>query len=46
MSFNLAPGFRSAQAVDAIKEIERESNLPASIVTGFQGGGAGVPGFA
>jgi HAE1 family hydrophobic/amphiphilic exporter-1 len=37
ISFNLAPGFSLGQAVDAIKNIERESNLPASIVTGFQG---------
>ncbi|MDC7786974.1 efflux RND transporter permease subunit [Rhodoplanes sp. TEM] len=37
ISFNLAPGFSLGQAVDAIREIERESNLPASIATGFQG---------
>src|SRR5437588_1801872 len=37
ISFNLAPGFSLGQAVDAIKRIERESNLPASVVTGFQG---------
>jgi HAE1 family hydrophobic/amphiphilic exporter-1 len=37
ISFNLAPGFSLGQAVDAIKQIERESNLPASIATGFQG---------
>ena len=37
ISFNLAPGFSLGAAVDAIKQIERESNLPASIVTGFQG---------
>ncbi len=37
ISFNLAPGFSLGQAVDAIHKIERESNLPASIVTGFEG---------
>src|SRR5207344_315668 len=33
----LVPGFSLGQAVDAIHKIERESNLPASIVTGFEG---------
>ena len=37
ISFNLRRAFRSAQAVDAISEIERESGLPATIITGFQG---------
>jgi HAE1 family hydrophobic/amphiphilic exporter-1 len=37
ISFNLAPGFSLGQAVDAIKQIEHESNLPATIVSGFQG---------
>ncbi|MET0879233.1 MAG: efflux RND transporter permease subunit [Tardiphaga sp.] len=37
ISFNLSPGFSLGQAVDAIKKIERESNLPASISTNFQG---------
>ncbi|EJW12206.1 RND multidrug efflux transporter [Rhodovulum sp. PH10] len=37
ISFNLAPGFSLGQAVDAVTAIERESNLPASISTGFQG---------
>ena len=37
ISFNLSPGFSLGQAVDAIKKIERESNLPASIATNFQG---------
>jgi HAE1 family hydrophobic/amphiphilic exporter-1 len=37
ISFNLAPGFSLGQAVDAIKRIERESNLPASVASGFQG---------
>src|SRR5437016_4782910 len=40
ISFNLAPGFSLGQAVDAIKEVEREARLPASIVTGFQGSAA------
>jgi len=37
ISFNLGPGASLGQAVDAIQEIERNSNLPASISTGFQG---------
>ena len=38
ISFNLVPGFSLGQAVDAIKQIERDSNLPASISASFQGG--------
>ncbi len=37
ISFNLAPGYSLGQAVDAIQQIERESRLPATVVTGFQG---------
>ena len=37
ISFNLAPGYSLGQAVDAIKEIERESRLPITVSTGFQG---------
>ena len=37
ISFNLSPGFSLGQAVDAIKKIERESNVPATIATNFQG---------
>jgi HAE1 family hydrophobic/amphiphilic exporter-1 len=37
ITFNLAPGYVIGQATDAIKQIERDSNLPASISTGFQG---------
>jgi HAE1 family hydrophobic/amphiphilic exporter-1 len=37
ISFNLAPGFALGAAVDAIREIEQDSHLPASIVSGFQG---------
>jgi len=37
ISFNLAPGYSLGQAVDAIKEIEREFRLPITISTGFQG---------
>src|SRR5437588_5243603 len=40
ISFNLAPGFSLGQAVDAIKEVEREARIPASITTGFQGAAA------
>jgi len=37
ISFNLRPGVALGEAVQAIQEIERQSNLPASITTGFQG---------
>jgi hydrophobic/amphiphilic exporter-1 (mainly G- bacteria), HAE1 family len=37
ISFNLAPGYAVGAAVDAIRQIEDESHLPASIVSGFQG---------
>jgi HAE1 family hydrophobic/amphiphilic exporter-1 len=37
ISFNLAPGFALGAAVDAIRQIEEETHLPASIVSGFQG---------
>ena len=40
ISFNLTPGFSLGQAVDAIREIEQEARLPASITTGFQGSAA------
>jgi HAE1 family hydrophobic/amphiphilic exporter-1 len=40
ISFNLAPGFSLGQAVDAVKDIEFEARLPASITTGFQGSAA------
>src|SRR5206468_322122 len=37
ISFNLAPGYSLGAAVDRIRQIEQESNLPLSILTGFQG---------
>ncbi len=37
ISFNLAPGFSLGQAVDAIRAIERDSRLPITVNTGFQG---------
>ncbi len=37
ISFNLKPGAALGDAVAAIQEVERQSNLPASITTGFQG---------
>jgi HAE1 family hydrophobic/amphiphilic exporter-1 len=37
ISYNVAPGFSIGQANDAIKRVEQESNLPATITTGFQG---------
>ena len=37
ISFNLAPGFAIGDATAAIRNIERESNVPATVTTGFQG---------
>ncbi len=37
ISFNLAPGTSIGQATEQIQRIERESNLPATITSGFQG---------
>jgi HAE1 family hydrophobic/amphiphilic exporter-1 len=37
ISFNLAPGFSIGQATDAIHQIERDANIPASVSVGFQG---------
>ncbi|HLW91697.1 MAG TPA: efflux RND transporter permease subunit [Roseiarcus sp.] len=37
ISFNLAPDTSLGQAIDAIHAIERRSNLPPSIITGFTG---------
>jgi hydrophobic/amphiphilic exporter-1 (mainly G- bacteria), HAE1 family len=37
ISFNLAPGYAIGDARNAILNIERESNLPATVTTGFQG---------
>ncbi len=37
ISFNTAPGYSIGQATAAIERVERESNLPATISTGFQG---------
>jgi HAE1 family hydrophobic/amphiphilic exporter-1 len=40
IAFNLAPNYSLGQAVDTIQRIERETGLPASITTGFQGSAA------
>jgi HAE1 family hydrophobic/amphiphilic exporter-1 len=40
ISFNLAPGFSLGYATDAIRQIESEAGMPASIATGFQGAAA------
>jgi HAE1 family hydrophobic/amphiphilic exporter-1 len=40
ISFNLAPGSSIGQAVDAINKIARDSRIPASITTAFQGSAA------
>lgn len=37
ISFNLAPEYSLGYAVDRITALERESNIPATIVTGFSG---------
>jgi HAE1 family hydrophobic/amphiphilic exporter-1 len=37
IAFNLAPGYALGDAVTAIQNLERESNLPATISTSFQG---------
>ena len=37
ISFNTAPGFSIGQATEAIERVERESNLPATVATSFQG---------
>ena len=37
IAFNLKPGHSIGEAVDATAKIARETNLPSSIVTGFQG---------
>ncbi len=38
MFFNLAPGFSIGRATDAINQLARDMNMPASIAAGFQGG--------
>ena len=37
ISFNLAPGVALGQAQDAIKQLERDFNMPASVNSSFQG---------
>jgi HAE1 family hydrophobic/amphiphilic exporter-1 len=37
VSFNLAPGVSLGEAVDRIRQVERDMNLPVTISTGFQG---------
>ncbi|MGE3149441.1 MAG: efflux RND transporter permease subunit, partial [Pseudorhodoplanes sp.] len=37
ISFNLQPGMSIGPAQDAIKQVVRESGMPSSIITGFQG---------
>jgi len=37
ISFNLQPGTSLGQAVDEITQVERDSNMPATVTTGFQG---------
>ncbi len=37
ISFNLAPGVSLGTAVDSVRRLEREQNLPPTVTTGFQG---------
>ncbi|MCC6890108.1 MAG: efflux RND transporter permease subunit [Hyphomicrobiales bacterium] len=37
ISFNLAPGSSLGEAIDAIRQIEREARLPAVVASSFQG---------
>ena len=37
VSFNLAPGYSLGEAVEAIKQVEADMKIPASIGTNFQG---------
>src|SRR5262249_40092168 len=37
ISFNLTPGFSLGQATEAIRQIAREANIPASVSSNFQG---------
>src|SRR2546422_456646 len=37
LSFNLAPGVSLGEAVDAVKEVEREVRMPANVHGSFQG---------
>jgi HAE1 family hydrophobic/amphiphilic exporter-1 len=37
ISFNLAPGASLGEAIDAIRQIEREARLPATVASAFQG---------
>jgi multidrug efflux pump len=37
LSFNLAPGVSLGQATEAIRQVERDINMPATIHAGFQG---------
>ena len=40
VSFNLAPGASLGAAVDAIRQVEKDIGMPASITTAFQGAAA------
>src|SRR5258708_30939654 len=37
LSFNLAPGVSLGEAVDAVKEVERQVRMPANVHGSFQG---------
>lgn len=37
ISFNLTPGHSLGEAVQAVQQIERDTNLPVTVISGFQG---------
>jgi len=44
VSFNLAPGYSLSQALDAINKTLKDENLPASVVSNYQGTAAAFEG--
>jgi multidrug efflux pump len=44
VSFNLAPGYSLSQALDAINQTIKDNNLPASVVSNYQGTAAAFEG--
>ncbi len=40
ISFNLAPGYSLGQALTAINKVVAQSNMPASVIAGYQGAAA------
>jgi multidrug efflux pump len=44
ISFNLAPGYSLGQALDAMKKVIAQANLPASVIANYQGTAAAFEG--